>query len=118
MLTTQNNAIDRALKLLDAVGCQYGIVTPDGRSFGVLPAKATVASRPRKRKPPTNFRQTGYPQKLRQMKVGDVERFTPPAGAPAPRMQKTIHGTCCRLWGAGSFTTAVTNGAVEVLRVS
>jgi hypothetical protein len=119
MLTVQNNAIDRALRLLDAVGCKYGVVTPDGRTFGALPAQPTAPpSRPRKRRPATNFRQTGYSQKLRQMQVGDVERFFPPTGASAQQMQKTIHGTCCRLWGKGSFTTAVIKGAVEVLRMA
>jgi hypothetical protein len=117
MFITQANAIDKALKLLDAAGCTYGVKAPDGRTFGTIPMVLPPATiRSRKRRPQINFRQTGYPAKLRPLKVGEVEICQPPQGATAQQLQKTIHSFCHRHWGSGNFTTAIFNGAVEVLR--
>jgi hypothetical protein len=116
MYLTQINAIDKALKLLDAAGCIYGVKTPDGRTFGTIPTAQPTFSRPKKRRAPINFRQTGYTAKLRVLKVGEVEACLPPTGASPQLLQKTIHSFCYRTWGAGNFTTAIVNGAVEVLR--
>ena len=116
MFTVQRTAIDKALKILDAAGCDYWAKAPDGQTFGVLPAMAPPVAPPRKRRPPINFRQTGYTEALRPLQVGQVAVLKPPLGATARQMYKTVYTFCYTAWGVGNFQIAITKGCVEVLR--
>lgn len=78
----------------------------------VEPQKA----KPRRKKAQRNFRQTGYRNQLNQMKVGDKVQLPTTPYRPA-EMQKAVCAVCHRMWGTGSYQTAIAGQFLEVLRL-
>lgn len=72
-------------------------------------------AKPRRKKTQRNFRQTGYRQKLAQMKEGDVIEIVTAPFRPG-EMQKAVCAVAHRMWGKGSYQTAVNGKVLEVMR--
>lgn len=113
----KKDAINKAIRLLDAVKAQYKIITEDGEKFGVLEVMPPASTRTMRYRV---FAQTGYMEKIKTLEVGSVISFSPPDGSTAEQMRSAVCGSLNRLFGAGSCMTTINKvtSQVEILRVS
>lgn len=122
-MSVQDSAIQRAITLLRAAGCEYAIRTKDGIHHGTL----QIATPPGRKKGPTvnNYAtKYNYLKAVADMQVGDILQWdaTPDdyAGLRSAIVSKGI-----REHGHGSVVSSITHGAqpgdpvkVELMRVS
>ena len=113
-----DNAVSKAVAILNAVKAEYKIVMPDGTEHGSL----AVAQQSRRK---SLWREEGrtYGELaahirpfLKDMKVGGVAKvpcakFTPQA------LASSMSAQACHLWGKQSAITATAGDHVEILRV-
>lgn len=109
-----DKTIDQAVRNLAAVGCQFAIITPDGRQLGELaletPKKPT-------HKHVNDFASTGYIATIKAMQVGEVavfesERFN------AQCFRASIIATASKTFGSGNATSTLRDGKIELLRLA
>lgn len=106
-------ALRRALVLLNTLGCQYAVVTPDGEQYGELVVKPPA----KRRRTGIDYAATGYIEKLRAMTPGEIARIPiPPSIAPG-RYQSVICSSAMRFFGKGNYITHQVDGFIEVLRL-
>ena len=112
----KKDAINKAIRLLDAVKAKYKIITEDGEEFGELEVMVKPKYSLRRRV----FAETGYIEKIKPMAVGDVVTLSPPDGSTCEQMRSAVCGTLNRMYGAGACMTTINKvtNQVEVLRVS
>ncbi len=121
MNETTKEAVQRAEKLLKAVGLPYVIFLPDGTQLGDQDVKRPRP--PRSKHVPgtskTNFRHTGYLEILDKMKVGDVHVFEVEEGMDRVRYRSVLSAAACNRWGKDSTVMAyIANGGIEMLRTA
>jgi hypothetical protein len=118
MKDIQLKEFQRAVKFIDALGCTYKIITPEGDEFGTLEVKAT---KDRKRAPlryPYGEISKFYrPQLNLQAEIGEVQeialgKFT------AEDIRKGVCSLLSKEWGIDTYTTNINDSAVEVLRIA
>ena len=118
MKDIQVKELQRAVKFIDALGCTYKIITPEGEEFGTLEVKPT---KDRKRAPlryPYGEISKFYkPQLNLQAEIGEVQeiaigKFT------AEDIRNGVSSMLSREWGVDTYTTNINNSAVEILRTA
>ncbi len=104
----------RGIAMIDAAGCRYKIIAPDGREYGDL---AVVAPKKFTRK--NNFaKSTGYINSLKDMKIGDAREFAAPDGTSVVAFRAAIGGSANGFFGKGNYTTTIRDQKVQILRIS
>ena len=112
-------AIERAIQLLTAAGCQFAIIDADGGKHGTLEAHAA----PRRR--PSQFKRGTFVSHFKpfidaiQAGQAAVIPFGPFAvNEPAKvSLQKAISSHCSSHWGNKTYITHMNAAGVEVLRL-
>lgn len=112
----KEQTVQRAVTMLIAVGAKFHIVSGGGEVFGapILPEKP-----PRTRvhlAGPKN--QHIIEAEFATLEIGDVRVIRPQPGDTADRLRGNVCAAGVTKFGKGSIMTTITNGAVEVLRVS
>lgn len=115
MTTIIEKAINMAVQNLNAAGCRYFIIKPDGTELGDRTLLAPPEPK-RHHKKVYKFAHLGYKATLEGMKAGDVKTFTPPEGVPVESYRKVITATASKVFGSGNYLTAIKDGTVEVMR--
>lgn len=112
----KTEAINKAIRLLDAAKAQYKIITEDGQEFGELEVMVRVKHSARHRV----FAETGYIEKIKPMVIGDVVVLSPPEGSTCEQMRSAVCGTLNRMYGAGACMTTINKvtNQVEILRIA
>lgn len=112
MMQVEKKALEKAIRILDAVGCRYGIETEDGDVYGV------ALQQERKRSSIKNPGCSKYcEEQLRNLNVG--EKLTVQPGDYDPTaVQACLSYAASKLFGQGSITTARNDksGCIEVMR--
>lgn len=110
--------LQRAVKFIEALGCEFKVITPEGDEFGTLEVKvAKNKTRAPLRYAYGEIARFYKPQLNLQSEIGDVQeiavgKFTP---------EDIRSGVCSVLtkeWGKDSYTTSVNDHSVEVLRIA
>lgn len=118
-MSTQQIAIERALKLLDAAGAQYAVIGLFGKKYGTL---EIAEEKPKKKKVFTHrhgeFKRYFMPH-IKHMVAGDCVKI-PPGTYQLEELRGPLSSWCSANWGKGSTITTIDREAnhVEVLRVS
>ena len=114
MMQVEKKALDKALKILDAIGCRYGVETEDGEAFGV------ELVRERKRGKVYNKGCMNYcQQEIQNLNVG--EKLTVQVkDYDVPVVQSCLATAANKLFGPGSVVTTrnAASGCIEVMRFS
>lgn len=113
-MSIKEKTLQQAIKLLDALGCNYKVISSDGAEFGSLEVVKQQARNVRHRV----FANTGYIDKVKVMSVGEVLTLNPPDGSTAEEMRSAVCGTAHRLLGSGNYVTSIENNHVEILRTA
>lgn len=111
--------IQNAVRMLEASGAQFKVISPDGTEYGVLKVES-----PRKKKMNPD-REYG---ELRAYYDRFID-YNAPVGTvlqvphnPKYKPEEIRGGLCAKLttrWGKGTYTTAVAkNGTVEIMRIA
>lgn len=115
MSTIIDKAINMAVQNLNAAGCRYFIIKPDGTELGDKTLLEPVKPK-RHHQKVYKFAHLGYKATLEGMKAGDVKTFTPPEGVPVESYRKVITATASKVFGSGNYLTAIKDDTVEVMR--
>lgn len=116
MEAVKKDALTRAMKMLDAVGCEYAIVDPDGERHGSLQVVEPKTQRSASRFPRGEL--TGYiTMHLVGLVPGGVasipfDKFT------VDEIRGSVTPYCTRWFGRGNYTTTRNGNSIEVLRVA
>lgn len=114
--TIIEKVIDQAVRNLRSAGCQFAVITPDGRKLGELTVDQPKKKRGAHRRV-NDFTATGYITKVRGMNVGDVLVFE--AGAFNPEAyRKTIIAAALTAFGKGNATSSIQGDKIELLRLA
>lgn len=118
MKEIQLKELQRVIKYIEAIGCQYKIITPDGEEFGKLDTKPARVRGPRKHAygELTNFYK---PQLDLKAIIGSVQEVS--VGQYKPEDIRA--GMCALLtreWGKETYTTSFNskNKTIELLRTA
>ncbi len=116
-MSVKEKALQQALRTLEALGCQYKVITAEGEEHGALQVQRQKPARTRTlRHPPGTFKNYLAPH-MEPMKVGDVAVI--PSGEFAPtELQGAVTSLACNRWGKGSYMTTVKGSTVELLRIA
>ena len=111
----QQALLQRCIKQLDLLKCEYAIITPDGTTLGALPV-----AKPEEPGERHNFRQYGYKEVCSAMQIGDTYDFDECVGAgkAAIKSYQSAIGSCLiKLYGTGSFTTQRVGPGRDIISV-
>jgi len=101
----QQQALKRAMVLLDSVKCKYAIIDPLGVKYGVLETK-----KPQRRITNSKYahgERTKYAREfLKNLNVGDVVDV-PVSSYELEMLQSIGHSVAHKLWGSESATSAI-----------
>lgn len=117
MSQIQEQALKRAIAMLEGMKCSYAIIDPLGNKHGLLAVKEPVV-RSGARKHPHGER-SGYVRGfITAMRVGDVVDL-PIGKYEAIDVQSSAASAAHKLWGKGSVTTTINRPkqVVELLRI-
>jgi hypothetical protein len=116
MQDIQLKQVQRALTFFDALGIKYKLITPEGEEFGVLEVKPARARRPLNH-PYGEVRD--YYRHILDLNaaIGSVQ-VVPIGPYESEQVRGNIGSLLSTKWGKGSYTTAVTSTAIEVLRIA
>lgn len=112
-----NSAISRAVKMLDASGAKYRIVTPDGEEIGDLYAAPINKRKLLRDDRPYGALAAHMRPYLANVKPGEVVRI-PYSGFDREHLRGAVAAHLSNTWGAGTYVTTLTDMNVEVLRVA
>lgn len=112
--TIIEKVIDQAVRNLRSAGCQFAVITPDGRKLGELsvdqPKKVT-------RKRVNDFTVSGYMERVDAMQPGDVEIFK--VGMyNAEQFRGAISARAFTKFGKGNATSTIVGDEVQLLRLA
>lgn len=110
--TIIEKVIDQAVRNLRSAGCQFAVITPDGRTLGEL-----TVDHPKKRRRVNSFVETGYQDRIVEMSVGDVVVFDP-EGRDIEAFRKVIIAHAGYCFGNGNATSHVNGDKIELLRLA
>lgn len=118
MKPIQQRELERAVKFIDALGCTYKIITPDGAEFGTLEVKpAKERTRAPLRYPYGELARFYKPQLNLNAEVGDVQEIQVGKYLPAD-IRAGVSSILSKEWGPETYTTSIGDGVVEVLRIA
>jgi len=118
MKDIQMRELQRAVKFIEALGCEFKVITPEGEEFGTLEVKNLK----NKTRAPLRYAYGEIakfykPQLNLQAEIGDVQEI-----AVGKFTSEDIRGGICSLltkeWGKDSYTTSISEHSVEVLRIA
>ena len=112
-----SSTVERALRMLDACHVPYKVVLPDGTEQGELVnAKPKHSRRTRGDRPYGALSTHIKPYLTKDIRSGDVVVI--PFGEYEPRhVRGAVAAYLSTLWGRGTYTTATSDTAFEVLRL-
>lgn len=118
MSQIQEQALKRAISMLEGMKCSYAIIDPLGIKHGLLAIKEPVV-RSGVRKHPHGERSTYVRTHLNPMMVGDIA-VIPFGKYDALDVQSSSTSAAHKLWGKGSVTTTInrTKQVVELMRIA
>jgi len=108
--------IQKALALLKASGCQYKVITIDGEEHGDLEVirKKSKCIRDGRKYGELSAHITPFIRS--SSKIGDVLEI--PCGTyKAEHIRSALCAILTKRWGTGSYTTAIANNKVQVMRI-
>ena len=115
-MSVKDKSLAHALKILDALNCQYKVIASDGNEYGQLQIAPL-----RKRKPSNKYKwgeRSAYVRPhLKSLAIGDVA-VIPPAHFGLTDLQSTVTSVAHQLWGPSSYSSSITGGSVELLRIA
>jgi len=120
IMHVQNEAIQRAIKLLTAAGCQFAILTANGTKHNTLPLAP-----PERKRTPSRFKRGSikayYDPILEEIAPGATHLipFGPFGENKETRetLRSAIVSECSRVWGNGSYISHLTDNGIELLRM-
>ena len=117
MSQIQEQALKRAIAMLEGMKCSYAIIDPLGNKHGLLAVKEPVV-RSGGRKHPHGERSTHVRTYLFPMMIGDVVNV-PFGKYDAIDVQSSATSAAHKLWGKGSVTTTINRpkAVVEIMRI-
>ena len=117
MSQIQEQALKRAIAMLDGMKCSYAIIDPLGNKHGLLAVKEP-AVRSGGRKYPHGERSTYVRAYISAMAIGDVVNV-PFGKFDALDVQSSSTSAAHKMWGKGSVTTTInrTKQIVELMRI-
>jgi hypothetical protein len=113
-MSVREHALDKALQILEALKCQYKVITIDGKQHGDL----VVMDNRKKKRPllPIGTYSNYIRPHLEKLEVGDVA-VLPFGDFVGGDLQSNVGARAIHLWGAGSYKSCITGKTVEVLRL-
>lgn len=113
-MTQQNSlfdtAINRAIKVLENTGCQFTVITPDGKQIGEI----------KTRKAKSEYRKGDVLNHvlphIEKIKAGEIG-FVPFGDFQQRSVASSLSSYCSRNWGLGSYTYETVDGGLSILRV-
>ena len=118
MLDIQRKELERCVKFIEAIGCEFKVIADDGTEYGTLEVKPKVDSTRAPRRYPYGAVAKHFRAQLRtDSTVGDVQVVE--CGEFDPEAVRS--GMCSDLtnaWGKDTYITSVVNKTVEVLRTA
>jgi len=117
MSQIQEQALKRAIAMLEGMKCSYAIIDPLGNKHGLLAVKEPVV-RSGVRKHPHGERSTYVRTYLKPMMISDVVNI-PFGKYDAFDVQSSSTSAAHKMWGKGSVTTTInrTKQVVELMRI-
>jgi hypothetical protein len=117
MSQIQEQALKRAIAMLDGMKCSYAIIDPLGNKHGLLAVKEP-AVRSGGRKYPHGERSSYVRTFITGMQLGDVVNV-PFGKFDALDVQSSSTSAAHKLWGKGSVTTTINRPkeVVELMRI-
>jgi hypothetical protein len=115
-MNVKTKALEQAIKMLDATGAQYKIISAEGNHYGEL--VLAEPAKPKSTKRYGMFTPTCYTEQINAMKVGEVVVIAPPEGATPEELRSVMSGHASKKFGAKNHTTSITEGRVELLRLA
>jgi hypothetical protein len=118
MSQIQEQALKRAIAMLEGMKCSYAIIDPLGNKHGLLPVKEP-AVRSGGRKHPHGERSTHVRAFVTGLEIGDVVDV-PFGKFDALDVQSSSTSAAHKLWGKGSVTTTINRpkSVVEIMRIA
>ena len=120
MKEIQQREFNRAIAVLEALGCEYKIITKTGEQFGGL----EVVAKPKKVKKRAANRYpygalTSYAREVVNMDLaaGDVQSV-PVGEFDAESVRSSICIMLTKAWGTDTYTTSVSGDHVDVMRIT
>ena len=116
-MSIKMEALQRAIRLLDAAGAEYGILF-NGNVYGNLPVKLPRQSKTGRTIYPRGETKSYYEPYLVGMAAGD-EVHVPYSTYDPATLASNVSAYCCRQWGKGAAITRRNDEEeqIEVLRV-
>lgn len=112
----QRKELARCIKFIEAIGCKFKIITDEGEEFGTLEVRTTASRAPRKH--PYGAIANWFRPRL-DLTIGIGEVCVVDCGEFEPDVIRS--GVCSELtakWGKDTYTTAIVDNTVEVLRTA
>lgn len=116
MLEIQKKQFDRAVQVLDMLGCTYAIKAPDGTTTGTLQLADPV--KPKRASPRHDYSLYCIPERVKVMKVGDVDVYKVIGEDSAEGVRSSVSACGSTVFGRGNFTTTVINGEIQCMRTA
>lgn len=112
----QQREFNRAVATLQALGCDFKIITKAGHEFGDLEVTE------RKKRSTSKYPYGSLREHVRKhvnwdAKPGDVESM-PVNEFDSESIRATLCGILTSAWGVGTYTTSITKTRVDYMRIS
>ena len=122
MKDVQQQALDKALRILDALrgSVKFKVITDEGDEYGELEVVV-----PKRKNRQTKLHYAAYTElyktKMQAAEIGDVLQFShkdiAAVNGTAESMRSTITAYGCHIWGKGNYTSTITDDNVEIMRL-
>lgn len=120
MIEIQMKELQRCIKFITAINCQFKIITPEGEEFGELVVeqkKKRTVDRSSPRYPFGEIARWYKPFINLDLKVGEV--MTVPFGDfDKKSVQSGVISFLVKSWGKKTFTSVTTETQIEILRTA
>ena len=116
MMEIQLRELNKMMTLMTAMNCQFKIITPDGQEFGDLEIATTTPGRNLKYPYGTL---SGFYRPLINLdaKIGEVQ-IIDPGQFEAEEIRSSASSYLTKKWGKGNYTTSITKGMIEIMRIA
>ena len=117
MKEIQLKELQRAIKFIEAIGCKFKIITPEGEEFGVLELKPPKPKRDHAHGEITNFVKANLDLKA---EIGSVQQIFVPVKYKPLNIQATTCHILSKEWGKENYTTCLNKNtaSIDILRIA